>query len=97
VSAAEPAAEQTAADQPAARPRPADSIAGFLAAMAIFICLIGLAWHPLRLILPGIVVAMVAAGIGGRFQRLAFAAVMISAACFFFGMMIAVVAQRPLW
>jgi hypothetical protein len=75
----------------------ADSIAGFLAAMSIFICLIGLAWHPLRLILPGIVVAMVAAGIGGRFQRLAFAAVIIAAACFFFGMMIAVITQRALW
>lgn len=75
----------------------ADSIAGFLAAMSIFICLIGLAWHPLRLILPGIVVAMVAAGMGGRFQRLAFAAVIIAAACFFFGMMIAVITQRALW
>jgi hypothetical protein len=79
------------------RSRPSESIAGYLAAMAIFICLIGVAWHPLRLILPGIVIAMVAAGIGGRFQRLAFAAVLIAAACFFFGMMVAVVTQRPLW
>jgi hypothetical protein len=79
------------------RPRPADSIAGYLAAMAIFICLIGLAWHPLRLILPGIVIAMVSAGIGGRHKKLAFAAVMIAAACFFFGMMIAVITSRPLW
>ena len=65
--------------------------------MAIFICLIGLAWHPLRLILPGIIIAMVAAGIGGRHRKLAFAAVMIAAACFFFGMMIAVITSRPLW
>ena len=65
--------------------------------MAIFICLIGLAWHPLRLILPGIVIAMVSAGIGGRHQKLAFAAVMIAAACFFLGMMIAVITSRPLW
>ncbi len=79
------------------RPRPADTIAGFLAAMAIFICLIGLAWHPLRLILPGILIAMIAAGMGGRHQRLAFAAVLIAAACFFFGMMIAVITSRPLW
>jgi hypothetical protein len=79
------------------RSRSADSIAGYLAAMSIFICLIGVAWHPLRLILPGIVVAMVAAGIGGRHQRLAFAAVLIAAACFFLGMMIAVVTQRSLW
>jgi hypothetical protein len=79
------------------RTRPADTIAGFLAAMAIFICLIGVAWHPLRLILPGIVIAMIAAGIGGRHQRLAFAAVLIAAACFFFGMMIAVITSRALW
>jgi hypothetical protein len=79
------------------RSRPSDSIGGYLAAMAIFICLIGLAWHPLRLILPGIVVAMIAAGIGGRYQRLAFAAVLIAAGCFFFGMMIAVITSRALW
>jgi hypothetical protein len=79
------------------RGRPSETIAGFLAAMAIFICLIGVAWHPLRLILPGIVVAMIAAGIGGRHQRLAFAAVLIAAACFFFGMMIAVITSRALW
>ena len=79
------------------RSRPADSIAGFLAAMAIFICLIGIAWHPLRLILPGIVIAMIAAGMGGRHQRLAFAAVMIAAASFFFGMMVAVITSHPLW
>ena len=79
------------------RPRTADTVAGFLAAMSIFICLIGLAWHPLRLILPGILIAMIAAGIGGRFQRLAFAAVLIAAACFFFGLMIAVITSRALW
>ena len=79
------------------RARPADTIAGFLAAMAIAICLIGLAWHPLRLILPGIAIAMIAAGIGGRHQRLAFAAVLVAASCFFFGMMIAVITSRALW
>ena len=79
------------------RARPTDTIAGFLAAMAIAICLIGLAWHPLRLILPGIVVAMIAAGMGGRHQRLAFAAVLVAASCFFFGMMIAVITSRALW
>jgi hypothetical protein len=79
------------------RARPADTIAGFLAAMAIFICLIGLAWHPLRLILPGIVIAMIAAGMGGRHQRLAFAAVLVAASCCFFGMMIAVITSRALW
>jgi hypothetical protein len=81
----------------APRPRTTDTVAGFLAAMAIFICLIGIAWHPLRLILPGIAIAMVAAAMGGRFQRLAFAAVLVAAGSFFVGMLIAVVTQNPLW
>jgi hypothetical protein len=74
-----------------------ETVAGFLASLAIFIALIGLAWHPLRLIGPAIVVSMVAAAMGGRNRRLPFAAVMIVAACFFFGMMIAVVTSRSLW
>ena len=70
---------------------------GFLAALAIFVSLIALAWHPLRLILPAILLALIAVGIGGRYQRLAFAAVMIGAVCFFLGMTIAVVTSHPLW
>jgi hypothetical protein len=77
--------------------RPSEIVAGFLASLAIFISLIALAWHPLRLVMPAILIALIAAAIGGRFQRLAFAAVMITAACFFFGMTIAVVTSRPLW
>jgi hypothetical protein len=77
--------------------RPSETVAGFLAALAIFFSLISLAWDPLRLILPAILVALIAAGIGGRYKRLAFAAVMITAACFFLGLTIAVVTSRPLW
>lgn len=77
--------------------RPSETVAGFLASLAIFVSLISLAWHPLRLILPAILIALIAAAIGGRHQRLAFAAVMIAAACFFFGMTIAVVTSRALW
>ncbi|MGZ8716393.1 MAG: hypothetical protein ACXWYO_04705 [Gaiellaceae bacterium] len=77
--------------------RPSETVAGFLASLAIFVSLISLAWHPLRLILPAILMALIAAAIGGRHQRLAFAAVMIATACFFFGMTIAVVTSRALW
>ena len=77
--------------------RPSETVAGFLASLAIFVSLISLAWHPLRLILPAILIALIAAAIGGRHQRLAFAAVMIAAACFFFGLTIAVVTSRALW
>ena len=77
--------------------RPSETVAGFLAALAIFAAVISLAWHPLRLVLPAILIALIAAGIGGRYKRLSFAAVMICAACFFFGLTIAVVTSRPLW
>jgi hypothetical protein len=77
--------------------KPSDTVAGYLAALAIFIALIGLVWHPLRLIGPAIIISMVAAAMGGRHQRLTFAAVVIVAACFFFGLMIAVVTSHSLW
>ena len=77
--------------------RTADTVAGFLAAFAIFASLLALAWHPLRLIPVAMVLALLAAAMGGRHQRLAFAAALITAACFFLGMAIAVLTQRPLW
>jgi hypothetical protein len=77
--------------------RPSETVAGFLAAIAIFAALIALAWHPLRLVPFAMILSLVAAAMGGRHQRLAFAAAMISAACFFLGMTIAVVAGTPLW
>jgi hypothetical protein len=82
---------------PYERPRPSETVAGFLAAIAIFASLIALAWHPLRLVPFAMILSLIAAGMGGRHQRLAFAAAMISAACFFLGMTIAVVARTPLW
>jgi hypothetical protein len=77
--------------------RPSDTVAGFLAAIAIFAASIGLVWHPLRLVPFAMILALVAAAMGGRHQRLAFAACMLTAACFFLGMTIAVVARTPLW
>lgn len=77
--------------------RPAYTVAGFLSAMAIFAALIGLAWHPLRLIAPAILISLIAAAMAPRGNRLAQAAVATSAVCFFLGLMISVVTQRPLW
>jgi hypothetical protein len=77
--------------------RPSETVAGYLAALSIFVSLIALAWHPLRLLGPSILLALIAAAMGGRHQRLAFAAAMIAAACFFFAMTVAVVTSRPLW
>ena len=58
--------------------------------------MIALAWHPLRLVIPAIILALVAAGMGGKDNRLARAAVIIGTLAFFFGMAIAVAGQRPL-
>jgi hypothetical protein len=77
--------------------RTSETVAGFLAAIAIFVSLVGLAWHPLRLILPSLAIALVAAGMGAGKGRLQFAAVLICAVCLFFGFTIAVAFSKPLW
>jgi hypothetical protein len=80
-----------------ARSHSTEVVAGYLAAFSIFGSVMGLAWHPLRLIGPTIILALVAAGMGGRDNRLAKYAVIIAAVCFFLGMTIAVAGSRPLW
>lgn len=77
--------------------RPADTVAGYLAALSIFASAIALAWHPLRLLLPAMLLALISAGMAERNKRLAFAAVLIVAICFFLGMTISIVTSRPLW
>ena len=77
--------------------RPAETVAGFLAAAAIFVSLAGVAYRPLRLIPFAILLSLIAAGIGGRAERLATYAVAISAACFAIGLAVAVITSHPLW
>jgi hypothetical protein len=77
--------------------RPSETVAGFLSAIAIFVSLVGLAWHPLRLILPSLAVALIASGMGRGKGRLQFAAVLVCTACLFFGFTIAVALSKPLW
>ena len=91
------AANPASVDNTDAAPTTAETVAGFLAAFAMAAALVALAWHPLRLLAPAIILSLLAAGIGGRAKRLAFASVMTVAACFFFAMIIAVVTSRPLW
>jgi hypothetical protein len=79
------------------RRRTAETVAGYLSALAVFTSVVGIAWHPLRLILPAFVIALVASAMAGREQRLQFAAVMISAVCFFLGLTLAVATGHPLW
>jgi hypothetical protein len=87
----------SATPSPVEEHRSAYTVAGFLSSMAIFAALIGLAWHPLRLILPAIILSMIGAAMAPRGNRLAFAAVFVVAGCFFVGLLISVVTTRPLW
>jgi hypothetical protein len=82
---------------PYARARPAETIAGFLAAVSIFASLTGIAYRPLRLIPLAILLALIAVGIGGRAERLATWAVGIGAVSFAVGMAAAVITSNPLW
>jgi hypothetical protein len=75
----------------------ADTVAGLLSALAVFFAAIGVVWHPLRLIPISILTALVASAMARENGRFAFTAFLICAACFFTGMTVAVLAQRPLW
>jgi hypothetical protein len=84
-------------DVPSERSHTTEVVAGYLASLSIFASLISLAWHPLRLEGPAIVIALISDGMTGRGRRLPFAAVVIAAVCFFLGLMISVITERPLW
>jgi len=72
-------------------------VAGYLASFSIFASVISLAWHPVRLLGPSLLLALISAAMTGRGKRLPLAAVMIGALCFFLAMTISVVTGRPLW
>jgi Domain of unknown function (DUF4383) len=78
-------------------PEATQTLAGFLAAAAIFVSAIGVAYRPLRLIPFAILLALISTAIGGRSARLATAATFIGAACFVLGLAFAVVTSHPLW
>jgi hypothetical protein len=79
------------------RRRSAETVAGYLSSIAIFVSIVGIAWHPLRLILPALLIALVAAGMAGPGRRLQFAAVLICAVCLFLGFTVAVATSHALW
>ena len=75
----------------------ADNVAGFLATLSIFASALGLIWRPLRLIPFAIVIALIAARMSARNERLAWYAVVTAVICWTAGMTIAVVTKNPLW
>jgi Domain of unknown function (DUF4383) len=79
------------------RGAPGETLAGFLAGTAIFISAIGITYRPLRLVPLAILLALLAAGLGGRHARLALYAVVTGAVCFVAGLAFAVATSNPLW
>jgi len=77
--------------------RATETVAGYLAAISIAASLTALAWHPIRLLGPSLLLALISAGMVGRGRRLQLAAVLIGAVCFFLAMMITVITGRALW
>jgi len=73
----------------------AETVSGYLASLAIAVSFLGVFWNPLRLIIPALAIALVAAGM--HKGRLQLAAVLIGSFCFFLGFSIAVSASHPLW
>jgi hypothetical protein len=82
---------------PEERARPSESVAGFLAAVALFVSLIGVVYRPVRLIPGAVIVALIAVGMGGRHQRLAAFALAVTAIAWVVGMTIAVATSNPLY
>jgi hypothetical protein len=76
---------------------PAETLAGYMSAAAIFLAVAALAYRPLVLALAALVLSLTATAIGGRWGRLHATAVGAATAGFVLGMSIAVVTSRPLF
>ena len=75
----------------------ADTVGGFLATLSIFASALGLIWRPVRLVPFAILIALIAARMSARNQRIAFYAVIAGVICWTAGMTIAVVTENPLY
>lgn len=82
---------------PLSQPRAAETVAGLMATLALFASVIGIVHRPVRVIPIAIVVALVAAAVGGRHERIALLAVAVGAVAFVVGMAVASATGRPLW
>jgi hypothetical protein len=82
---------------PITEDRPADAIAGLLAALSVLASALGLAYRPARLIPFALLLAVIAVGMGGRSSRLSTAALVIGGVCFVVGMAVAVITNNPVF
>ena len=77
--------------------RAIDAVGGLLAAASLAVSAIAVVQTPVRLAPAAILVALVAAAIGGRHRGLATFAVAVSAVAWLVGMTIAIAAEHPLY
>ncbi|MDQ4029854.1 MAG: hypothetical protein M3168_02315 [Actinomycetota bacterium] len=77
--------------------RPIDIVGGLLAAASLVVSAIAIVQTPVRLAPAAILVALVAAGIGGRHRGLANFAVAAAGVAWLVGMTIAIAAENPLY
>lgn len=75
----------------------ADTVAGFLATLSIVASALALVWRPVRLIPFAVVLALIAARMSERNQRIAWYAVVAAVICWTVGMTIAVLTENPLY
>lgn len=83
--------------QPSTPSRPIDTLAGFLAAAATAVALVGIPYRPTRLALPALLIALACVIVGGKYQKLAMWAVWIAGTSWFLGMTIAVITKHKIW
>lgn len=74
-----------------------DTVAGFLATLSIFASALGVVWRPIRIVPFAILLALIAARMSARNERIALYAVIAGVVCWTLGMTIAVVTKNPLY
>jgi hypothetical protein len=86
-----------------------DTVTGLMSATAIFLAFLtatdlhlsisgeDIQMRPIRVGIAGVILALIAAGIGGRHRKLAAIACVIAGAGWLLGMVVAVVTERPLF
>ena len=74
-----------------------DTIAGFLATLSLLASALGLVWRPVRIIPFAILLALIAARMSARNERIAYVAMIAAVVCWTAGMTIAVLTESPLY
>ena len=74
-----------------------EAVAGLLAAAAVFISLVALAYRPMRLIPVALVLSLTAAAMSDRHRSLTAVSAAAVAVCWLIGVTIAVVTKNPLY